>query len=203
MTLANRPEADATPEIALDLKRQGLQIGEVHVDRAYINSLLVIDVLSRAGEVVAKPWAMPNKGLFTKSDFKIDVVSQTVTCPGGQRISFDFGSSVNFDVDTCSACPLRSKCTTAKQGGRTLQIAHNEDLQVELRSRIQEPEGRQRLRERVKVEHRLAHVGRKQGRRGRYFGVRKNLLDLRRAATLVNLEVIHRQFTQAGEQKAA
>ena len=36
------------------------------------------------------------------------------------------------------------------------------------------------LRERVGVEHRLAHLVRRQGRRARYRGVRRNLFDLRR-----------------------
>ena len=45
----------------------------------------------------------------------------------------------------------------------------------------------------LSVEPRLAHVGRKQGRRARYLGVRKNLFDLRRAAAVVNLEVIDRR----------
>jgi hypothetical protein len=45
----------------------------------------------------------------------------------------------------------------------------------------------------VKIEHRLAHLSRKQGRRARYIGVRKNVFDLRRHASVVNLETIHRR----------
>jgi hypothetical protein len=39
----------------------------------------------------------------------------------------------------------------------------------------------------------FAHVGRKQGRHARYRGT-KNLFDLRRASTVVNLETIHRHL---------
>jgi len=54
-------------------------------------------------------------------------------------------------------------------------------LLQELHERQQMPQGRAQLREcRVAVEHALAHVGRWQGRRARYRGVRKNMLDLRR-----------------------
>jgi hypothetical protein len=42
------------------------------------------------------------------------------------------------------------------------------------------------------IEHRLAHISRKQGRRARYLGLRKNPFDLRRSATVLNLETIHR-----------
>ena len=76
-------------------------------------------------------------------------------------------------------------------------MAHDEVLQHRLRKLIATPKGRGRLRERVAVEHRLAHVGRKQGRRARYFGVRKNLFDVRRAASVVNLETIHRVIAKA------
>ena len=48
------------------------------------------------------------------------------------------------------------------------------------------------LRERVAIEHRLAHITQRQGRRARYLGLRKNLFDLRRNATVLNLETIHR-----------
>lgn len=49
------------------------------------------------------------------------------------------------------------------------------------------------LRERTKVEHRLAHIGNWQHSHARYRGTRKNLLDLRRAAVVHNLHVIARQ----------
>jgi hypothetical protein len=51
--------------------------------------------------------------------------------------------------------------------------------------------GRRRLRKRVTIEHRLAHLSRKQGPRARYSGVRKNLMDLRRHSSVLNLERIH------------
>jgi hypothetical protein len=37
----------------------------------------------------------------------------------------------------------------------------------------------------------------RQDRRARYFGVRKNVFDLRRAAVIQNLETIHRTKTAA------
>src|SRR6202034_607223 len=67
--------------------------------------------------------------------------------------------------------------------GRTASIAHDERLQHRRRKLIATPKCRERLRERVAVEHRLAHLGRKQCRRARYLGVRKNLFDVRHAAS--------------------
>lgn len=60
------------------------------------------------------------------------------------------------------------------------------------------------LRERVAVEHTLAHVGRWQRRRVRYCGTRKNLFDLRRCAVVHNLHVVARsRLLQAELQIAA
>ena len=46
------------------------------------------------------------------------------------------------------------------------------------------------LRERVAVEHTLAHVGRWQGWRARYRSQRKNLFDLRRCDVVDILDVL-------------
>ena len=48
------------------------------------------------------------------------------------------------------------------------------------------------LRDRVQVEHSLAHMGAWQGARARYRGQRKNLFDLRRTAVVENLHVLQR-----------
>ena len=57
--------------------------------------------------------------------------------------------------------------------------------------------------ERVAVEHSLAHLVRRQGRRARYWGVRKNTFDLRRAASVQNLETIDRKLAQVAVREAA
>jgi hypothetical protein len=84
----------------------------------------------------------------------------------------------------------------APSTGRTVSIAEDEQLQARLRKLIATSAGRRRLRERVAVEHRLAHLGRKQGRRARYRGTRSNLFDTRRAAAVVNLETIQRKIAE-------
>ena len=85
--------------------------------------------------------------------------------------------------------PLKPQCTTSAKG-RSVSIHPDEALLIELRARQQTPQGRAHLRERVAVEHTLAHVGWWQGRRARYRGTRKNLFDLRRCAVVHNLHVL-------------
>jgi transposase len=74
-----------------------------------------------------------------------------------------------------------------------VSIHPDEAMAAGLRQRQQTPEGRAKLRERVAVEHALAHVGHWQGRRARYRGTRKNLFDLCRVAVVHNLHIIARQ----------
>ena len=195
VTPANRPEEEAMPELKADIDRQGRVVGELSIDRAYINSAMVSDVIAAGGDVVAKPWAARNNhgDLFTKADFKIDMRSRTITCPAGQVEGFEPGDVVEFDPEQCGSCRLRSQCTFSASGrGRTVQIAEDERLQHRLRKLQASARGRARLRERVGIEHHLAHLSARQGPKARYRGCRKNLFDLRRAAAIQNLETNQR-----------
>ena len=195
---ANRPEAEATPALKADIARLKRRIAEAHLDRGYIASPLVDDILADGGEVICKPWVPRNGKRFTKADFKLNMRDMTITCPAGEVERIDLGADVEFDADACDHCPLRAQCTSAAPGtGRSVTIADNERLQHRLRKLVATPRGRERLRERIPVEHSLAHIGRRQGRRARYRGTRKNLFDLRRAAAVQNLETIDRRLTAA------
>lgn len=194
VTPANRPEQEATPALQADIERLGLCVGELFIDRGYINSSLVDDVLARKGEVVCRPWNSKNGDLFTKAEFRLDLRRRLITCPGEQTLSFQYGSDVQFDPAVCDVCLLRPLCTSARPGtGRCVAIAANERLQQRLRKQLASSTGRARLRKRTGVEHRLAHIARRQGRRARYLGTRKNTFDLRRAAAIQNLEAWQRK----------
>lgn len=198
VTPANRPEQEAGADLQRDIGRFPCRstIGELFIDRGYINSPVVNDVLDAGGAVICKPWRAGNGSLFAKTDFKFDFRKRLLTCPAGQTQRFTLDSIVEFDASTCASCPQRAQCTKAKPNvGRSVSVANDEPLQHRLRKLIATPSGRERLRERTGVEHRLAHIARKQGRRARYRGVRKNLFDLRRAASVINLETIHRAAT--------
>jgi transposase len=202
ITPANAPEASVTGGIQIDLEAAGLHLSELHIDRACLSSDLVRD----RGEDLAifcKAWRVRNTtGRYPKSQFSINFAAGQLTCPAGVSMAFQPGKTVHFPKDTCAACPLRDRCTTSSNG-RSVAIHPDEALLAELRQRQQTPAGRAQLRERVQVEHALAHVGHWQGRRARYRGTRKNLFDLRRVAVVHNLHVIARQQTTSGYQLAA
>lgn len=194
ITPANRPEDEAAPGLAEDIAHQGLKIDELFIDRGYVKAALVDDILGRGGEIVCRPWVARGKGVFAKTAFKINIRDLTITCPAGETEPIVFGTVTKFDPEACGPCALRAKCTAAVAGsGRSVNIALDEPLQQRLRKHVATPRGRARLRERVGVEHKLAHLVRRQGRHARYRGVRKNLFDLRRASAIQNLEAIQRK----------
>ena len=111
------------------------------------------------------------------------------------------GGVVHYPQETGAECPLQAQCTTSVKG-RSVSIHPDEALLIELRERQQTVQGRAQLRERVAVEHTLAHVGQWQGRRARYPCVRKNLFDLRRCAVIHNLHVLARSQALSTELQA-
>ena len=200
VTPANRPEEEAAAPLAEEIARQGFTLDELHIDRAYVNSPVVPSVLQAGGTVFAKPWALrPAKpGLFSKADFRIDLRAKTITCPAGEVEPFEPGDTVHFDPEACGACRLRANCTQAASGkGRSVSIAKDEALQKRFRMLQGTVGGRAALRQRVGVEHSLAHVAARKGDHARYIGVRKNEFDLRRAAAIQNLEALHRLHREA------
>jgi len=202
LTPANAPEASVTEAISADLDRQGIDLKELHIDRAYLSSLLVRQ-RSDDLKIYCKAWPVRQGKCFHKQAFVLDWHRHTIQCPAGQEMPFEPGGVVHFPKDTCARCPLKAQCTTSSKG-RSVSIHPDEALLIELRQRQQTPQGRAKLRERVAVEHTLAHVGRWQGRRARYRGLRKNLFDLRRCAVVHNLHVLARsQQLQAEFQPAA
>ena len=142
-------------------------------------------------DIYCKAWPVRASKYFHKQAFVLDWQQQLIHCPAGVSLSFVPGGTVHFPKDTCARCPLRAQCTVSAKG-RSVSIHPDEALLIELRKLQQTPQGRAKLRERVAVEHTLAHVGRWQGRRARYRGQRKNLFDLRRCAVVHNLHILAR-----------
>src|SRR6266567_4566573 len=200
LTSANAPEASVTETISVDLDRQRVALKELHIDRAYLSSQLVRE-RSDDLQVYCKAWPVRISNHFHKQAFALDWERQVIRCPAAQEMPFVPGGVVHFPKETCAQCPLKAQCTTSVRG-RSVSIHPDEALLVELRQGQQTPEGRSKLRERVAVEHTLAHVGRWQGRRARYRGLRKNLFDLRRCAIVHNLHVLARSQQLSAELQA-
>jgi transposase len=190
VTAANVPEAAVTDAISADLAAQQATLRELHIDRAYLSSRLVRE-RPRGMVIYCKAWPVRPGPSFGKAAFALDWATGTLRCPADVAIPFRPGETVRFPAATCAGCALRERCTRSPQG-RSVTIHPDERLLGELRERQTTPAGRAKLRERVAGEHTLAHVGRWQGWRARYRGLRKNLFDLRRVAVVHNLHVLKR-----------
>jgi transposase len=190
LTAANAPEASVTPALAADLAQQGALLCELHIDRAYLSSHLVRE---RADDlaIYCKAWPVRNGGHFPKTAFTLDWEHGRLQCPAGVRMPCAPGTTVRFPAILCGSCTYQERCTSSVHG-RSVHIHPDERLLAELRKRQQTAAGRAALRERVGVEHTLAHIGHWQGDRARYLGLRKNLFDLRRMAVLSNLHDLMR-----------
>jgi transposase len=188
ITPANVPEGQVTDALMADLAHQPVTLTELHIDRGYLASKLVRE---RSPEltIYCKAWPVRNGSHFPKTAFVLDFEQGVIRCPNQIEIPFALDSTVHFPAATCAVCPLRARCTSSSQG-RSIRIHPDEPLLQELRQRHETAAGRAKLRERVKVEHSLAHIGHWQGDRARYGGSRKNLFDLRRCAVVHNLHVI-------------
>ena len=161
---------------------------ELHIDRGYLASPVVRDrpddLAALLQGVAGSQWDR-----YPKTAFVLNWAAGTMRCPNAVVIPFHPGATVHFPEQHCRLCPLRQRCTTSVTG-RSVHIHPDERLLQELRERQLTPLGRAKLRQRLPVEHALAHIGHWQGRRARYRGLRKNLFDLRRCAVVLNLHVI-------------
>lgn len=182
---ANQPERDADQALRAQVEALG-GVDALYIDRGFLAGDWAKEIHGTGGKVVCRPWRSRNRGFFTKQDFDVDIDAGTVTCPAGQSKAIS-GKVVRFPAAACDRCEQRPRCTRAKPGrGRSVSIHEQEQLLQQLAAAKKTPKGREELRERVPVEHSLAHICNRQGRRARYVGVDKNILDLCRHAVIEN-----------------
>jgi transposase len=150
-------------------------------------------------EVVAKlPTATGGSGeKFDRTDFEIDLEEGHVTCPAGHRAETSYQTRdhkdrpverFQFDGEVCAECPLRSECTSAKNG-RPIMLHHHEEKVQEVRAYNKTEEFEERYRERPKVERKLSELLWTHGLRvGRYLGQKKTEMQALLTATVANLK---------------
>ena len=189
---ANEPEHAALAMLTPAVTPHG-PLGEVFIDRGYLGSPLIPSLDAAGVAIRAKAWTSVNGDRFPKHAFTIDLAAAQVTCPAPQTVAIRPGAAtVHFPAAICHACPLRAQCTTATHGGRSIALHPQEAFLQTLRTAQHDPAGRARLRHRTHVEHSLARVQQMQGPKARYKGLRKNTLDLRRVAGVINLQRLAR-----------
>ena len=164
---------------------------EVYGDSAYGTGGLRA-ALGRAGHrAVIKPGPLRPAvaGGFTIDDFTVDETAGTVTCPAGLTRPVSARRYVTFGA-ACAGCPLRARCTTAKDG-RSLQLhRHDTILRAARAAWAAQPSLREDYRQyRPNVERVISQVASRGGRRLklRYPGTTRNNAWLKNRAAALNL----------------
>jgi transposase len=141
----------------------------------------------------------PKDGAIPKDEFRIDLETDTVTCPEGKTRPI-YRPRPNRPVKTervarffetdCEPCPLRDRC--APTGRRDIRISRREDLRQAALQALSDPAERDHLkRTRPRIERLLGLlVHRYRGRKNRYLGARKSTFQALWTAVLVNLHPI-------------
>jgi IS5 family transposase len=125
-------------------------------------------------------------GGFTKDDFAVDLQAKTVTCPAGHTVAITPAGKAIFDW-RCGPCPLRARCTSAKQG-RTLNLHPHEAELARARRRAADPAFQASYRRwRPMVERSIAWLVAGGHRRVRYRGLARNQLGLSLRVAAINL----------------
>ena len=167
---------------------------EVYGDSAYGSGQARADYRDAGHDTVIKPGplrpAVP--GGFTLDDFTISEEDGTVTCPAGHVRPVSPKRYVTFGA-VCAGCPLRARCTTARDG-RSLDIHPHEDLLRAARAQARTEDFRLAYPTRAAIERIIAWTATQNGRRVRlrYTGTAKNNAWLHNRSASLNLRTLLR-----------
>lgn len=194
-TGANQPDGPQAAGLVAAAKAAGVPVTEVLGDTAYGDGDTREAVEAVGAKVTAKTQPATATGRFPKTDFVVDPDTPSATCPAGHTTT-DAGSSrdpkgrqvtvLRFG-DRCAGCHLREQCTTSR-AGRSITLNFHEHRLQAARAEQARPATRRKLRRRPLVERKIAELKMHGLGKARYRGERKNLLQLRLTAGMVNIK---------------
>ena len=197
------PQPEPGPQPERDDAGAQAQAGglEVYGDSAYGSGEARAAYRDAGHDTIIKPRplqpAVP--GGFTLDDFTISEQDGTVTCPAGHTRPMSSKRTVTFGA-LCAACPLRDRCTTAKDG-RSMTIHPHEDLLRAARAQARTEEFKQAYPTRSVIERIISWTATCNGRRIklRYIGTAKNDAWLHNRCAAINLRTLARRgLTRSG-----
>jgi hypothetical protein len=195
---ANVADREGVKELVEDAAtRSGRAPGSVIGDTAYGDVGTRKELSELGAEVIAKAPPGKRKGYFSLQDFRLDRRRKVVTCPAGKRsIRRDPirgetpGWRYIFSRSECNGCSLRAQCTRCRVSARVVQITERTEELQKLRRQQRTRAFRNRYRQRIVVEHRIARLAQLGVRQARYFGRAKVKFQVALAATVANLHLV-------------
>jgi hypothetical protein len=184
------PDADGPP----GARPAGTRL-EVYGDSAYGSGEARAAYRDAGHDTVIKPGplrpAVP--GGFTIDDFTIDEQAGTVTCPAGHAMPMSARTRTVTFGRLCAACPLRTRCTTAKDG-RSTRIHPHEDLLRAARAQARTGDFKKAYPTRSAIERIISWTATQNGRRVRlrYLGAVRNNAWLHTRCAAINLRTLLR-----------
>lgn len=184
------PDADGPP----GARPAGTRL-EVYGDSAYGSGEARAAYRDAGHDTVIKPGplrpAVP--GGFTIDDFTIDEQAGTVTCPAGHAMPMSARTRTVTFGRLCAACPLRTRCTTAKDG-RSTRIHPHEDLLRAARAQARTGDFKKAYPTRSAIERIISWTATQNGRRARlrYLGAVRNNAWLHTRCAAINLRTLLR-----------
>ncbi len=183
--------------VAQAVERSGQDLEEVLGDTAYGDLETRESIAALGAEVIAKAPPGTRKGMFDRTDFRVDPSRGVARCPAGKRsirrdavTGDDPGWRYIFSRKDCRPCPLRAQCTKSRAAARVLQITDKTEVLWRLRKQQKTKRFRKRYRKRVVVEHRIGRLVQLGIRQARYFGKAKTGFQIALAATVANLMLV-------------
>jgi len=196
LTPGNTSDAEAAPGL-VDHEPAGT---EILGDSAYGTGELRDHLEATAKTAVIKPPPLRPAvvGGFDLDDFEIDEEAGTVTCPAGIVVALSAKGRARFGA-ICATCPLRSRCTTAKDGRVIALHPHHRHLAAARGQARTEGFDVVYRCWRPMVERSLAWLTRGTNRKLRYRGVERNRLWWSHRCAAVNLQRLLRLGLVLGE----
>lgn len=165
---------------------------EVLADSAYGSGQVRADLQDAGHNAVIKPLPLgrnPRLGedQFSRDDFSVDYHNRTVTCPNDLTVALTATGNACFGK-LCDQCPLRPRCTAAKDG-KTFRVGAHDQLLAQARIDWANNIGTADYRQhRPMVERSIAWIVSRGHRRVRYRGVEANRAAFSIRAATVNLQ---------------
>jgi transposase len=198
-TDATTPDSSVTGKIQADLVAHDLMPSDQYVDAGYPTAEHLVTSAEQGIALIGPvnedtSWQSRVEDGYTMQRFTLDWEQEQATCPEGKTSvawhSDDGKVRIEFDQETCAACPARAKCTRATTSGRVLKVLPQEQhaaLQTR-RAEQQTKAFRTKYQQRAGIEGTIS-----QGTRGfdlryaRYWGLAKTTLQHVLVAVAINL----------------
>jgi hypothetical protein len=191
---------DAVGLIREEEAAHGNDVKAISIDGAGFHGPMLRELEDPAGLNVDAyvPPPRPRKdGLFAPQEFEEDLERHVVRCPAGQ-VSREYfhdqqerANTYLFQAAVCRTCPLLTRCMKAapKRHGRKVRKSDYQAEHDRVRQKAATPQYADIRREHPKVERKLGEVMNYHGgRRARYYGTRKVLVQELMACTATNIK---------------